>query len=58
MNWIKNIGFIISNGYMVKNDAIIFNYKFNEKPNTKLISGFKKLIFSDYKLNKKYSNTI
>ena len=39
MNWITHA------------DTIIFNHKYNEKLDTNLISGFAKVIFSDYVLN-------
>ncbi len=39
MNWIANT------------DTIIFDYEFNTKLNIELISGYSKLIFSNYELN-------
>ncbi len=44
MNWITNT------------DTIIFNHTYNEKLDTNLISGFAKVIFSDYVLNEKSFN--
>ncbi len=46
--------------YITGNDTIMFNSVFNEKIDTELISNYKKLIFSDYTLDKQlfehYSN--
>ena len=39
--------------YITNDDTIIFDSEFNEELDTELISGFKKLIFSDYELNER-----
>ena len=49
------------NQYIAKDDTIIFSPEFNEELNHLILVNYKKIIFSDYKLNQKlfdsYSNS-
>ena len=51
--YIKNIISQTKMNYIINDDTIIFNIEFDEELDTELISGYKKLIFSDYVLNER-----
>ena len=53
MNYVTNNIHVIIHNYITNNDTIIFGSSFNEKLDCKLLSNYKKIIFSNYKLDVK-----